>query len=1562
MVPLLVGLPFEGKAQLVTTYDYTGALQTYTVPPGVTKLRMEAMGAQGKAAQEGFVGGKGAYMSGDFNVTPGDVYLILVGEAGKATGPSSGGGGGGTFIVKVDPTSSSVIASGPHAGKKVSPVLVAGGGGGTRQAVTANGFPGVTTQYGTTGSGSSESGAGGGIVKTTGLGLGGIVSSGSWGSGGGGWNGDGAPDSGTGGASFLNGAKGATGPCGAADIIGGYGGGGGGGCHGGGGGGGYSGGDGGRVAGGGGSYNIGLDQRNVAGANAGNGKVIITILAAGSLNFDGIDDFVELGNSHNNLKSVTFSAWIYKTGDNNTGFDEIWAKEYISSVSVNNVTNKLHVNFGNGTSWGSATESSQEIPLNQWVFVAATRDIVTGAVRLYVNGELAGTGTNVATGSNTNLRGIGHKPGVPFANGAFAGTIEEVRVWDRVLCEGEIKTSMNAELPLPQAGLVSYYKFNQGILGTDNSAVATLLDEVGGVNGTLKNFALLGASSNWVDGYVSGTAPAFVAPTVSFTTNQPLVQCSGGSVTFAATAAAGSTYQWTRNGAPIAGATNSTYTATTTGSYTVIVTQTGCTATAEPKVVVIEDTTPPVVPTLADVIAACSATVPVPTTTDACAGTIEGTTTDALTYTTQGEHTITWTFHDGNGNSVTAQQKVIIKDEVAPVLAVPFNITVNADANACGAKVTYNAPSATDNCGEGTYPTTLAGHTFKGEFGGHAYFLSDEVATPEEAHARAIALGGHLVTINSAQENTFISSLSPDRIWIGFTDRAEEGTFKWVTNEPVVYTNWNTGEPNNFNNEDWAVMNWGPNGTWNDWFYTGEARYVIEFEGGAVPSTLVAGLGSGATFPIGTTTETWKAVDKAGNVTTGSFTVTVVDNVPPVVVTQDIKVQLDANGVASITPAQINNGSTDNCAIPADGFRLSKTSFNCSNVGANTVTLTVTDANGNSQSKTAVVTVEDTIVPVAKAKALTVKLDANGVASITPQMVDNGSSDNCGGVTLALSRSTFDCITTGPQTVTLTVTDNSGNTASATATITVVDEIAPKALARNLTVQLDATGKVTIAAADVNNNSTDNCAIASVTLNKTTFTCANVGANPVTLTVTDNSGNVSTATATVTVEDKVKPVVLAKNITVQLNASGTATITATDVDNGSSDNCGIQSITLSKTAFDCANLGENSVTLTVTDVHGNTATAPATVTVEDKINPTITAPVTVTVNVDPGQATASSVTLGTPVTADNCSVASVTNNAPATYPTGTTTVTWTVTDAAGNTATATQIVTVRPNVVSVARPSTVEVPIRTTFAQVSKPITVNVTFTDGTTAPVAVTWQAGNYNGLVNGDYELTGTLTIGTDKSNVDNVEAKWTVRVLPNQAPTNITLSKATFQPSIKPDQSIGSFTTTDADDPIDNQPENQHLYELVAGAGSTDNALFEIDGNQLFLKSNKGLSGKTSFSIRVRTVDPYNNTFEKTFTLTKEGYNVATVDLKIVNAFSPNGDGVNDTWTVPELRFYNNVEVQVFDRSGVRLFHTTNPEQGWNGRNQHGAVQAGPYLYIIHVKDINYVKRGTVTILKK
>jgi hypothetical protein len=151
-----------------------------------------------------------------------------------------------------------------------------------------------------------------------------------------------------------------------------------------------------------------------------------------------------------------------------------------------------------------------------------------------------------------------------------------------------------------------------------------------------------------------------------------------------------------------------------------------------------------------------------------------------------------------------------------------------------------------------------------------------------------------------------------------------------------------------------------------------------------------------------------------------------------------------------------------------------------------------------------------------------------------------------------------------------------------------------------MTISLDAAGVATISASDIDNGSYDNCGIATLVLDKTTFGCADVNPNTLTLTVTDVNGNVNSATATVTVIDEIAPMAVCKPVTVTL-AGGTASITPQMVDNVSSDACGIQSMVVSPDAFDCTDIGDNPVTLTVTDNHGNVSSCTTLVTVVGEI-------------------------------------------------------------------------------------------------------------------------------------------------------------------------------------------------------------------------------------------------------------------------------------------------------------------------------------------------------------------------
>src|SRR5690606_30020617 len=315
-------------------------------------------------------------------------------------------------------------------------------------------------------------------------------------------------------------------------------------------------------------------------------------------------------------------------------------------------------------------------------------------------------------------------------------------------------------------------------------------------------------------------------------------------------------------------------------------------------------------------------------------------------------------------------------------------------------------------------------------------------------------------------------------------------------------------------------------------------------------------------------------------------------------------VQLDANGNASITVAAIESGSTDACGMASSAVDV--TDVACADVGHNTVTLTVTDVNGNVSTCTTIVTVEDSMAPTIACPAnITANTDAADCFATVrfpmPIAIDNCGIDTVVQTAGLPSGSQFPV---GANTIEFTATDVNGNVSSCSFTITVIDTEAPVAVCQNITIQLDEFGNAGIVAADVDGGSTDQCGVANISIDIDTFDCSHVGDNNVILTVTDVNGNTSSCTAIVTVEDVTAPVVACQNITVELDpVTGTVTIAGTDIDNGSADACGIASYDLDIDTFDCSNIGDNTVVLTVTDVNGNTATCTAIVTVEDNTSP-----------------------------------------------------------------------------------------------------------------------------------------------------------------------------------------------------------------------------------------------------------------------------------------------------------------------------------------------------------------------
>ena len=331
-------------------------------------------------------------------------------------------------------------------------------------------------------------------------------------------------------------------------------------------------------------------------------------------------------------------------------------------------------------------------------------------------------------------------------------------------------------------------------------------------------------------------------------------------------------------------------------------------------------------------------------------------------------------------------------------------------------------------------------------------------------------------------------------------------------------------------------------------------------------------------------TVTLTVTDEAGNSDTATATVTVVDSAAPTVVTQDLTVNLDATtGLATVTAAEIEDGSSDNCTADADlVFSLDPTSFDCTNVGANTVTLTVTDAAGNEGTGTAVVTVVDNTDPTLVGQNISVSLDSSGAYTLNVSEVDGGSSDNCdftlsfgyeqisvtdpvtGVVTVtegdAILTQDLDCTDLGANNITIYARDDSGNEVNAVVVVTVVDDADATVALQDTTVSLDANGFVTVTASDLDNGSSDNCSDnANLTFEfdtdgdsvpdsaTTTLQCSDIGDTTFTVYITDEAGNETSGTAVVTVEDNTAPTAFTQDITVSIGTGGTVTITPAQV-------------------------------------------------------------------------------------------------------------------------------------------------------------------------------------------------------------------------------------------------------------------------------------------------------------------------------------------------------------------------------------------------------------------------------
>ncbi|WP_346862647.1 Ig-like domain-containing protein [uncultured Draconibacterium sp.] len=256
--------------------------------------------------------------------------------------------------------------------------------------------------------------------------------------------------------------------------------------------------------------------------------------------------------------------------------------------------------------------------------------------------------------------------------------------------------------------------------------------------------------------------------------------------------------------------------------------------------------------------------------------------------------------------------------------------------------------------------------------------------------------------------------------------------------------------------------------------------------------------------------------DLCGNTDSCVQVITLTDTIPPEAVCNSITVYLDETGnyvLTDIDMQTISKGSNDNCTAEEDLIiEVDIVDFTCEDVEeGKLVNVVVTDEAGNSTVCMADITVVDNLPPTAICQDITVYLDETGIATITAQMIDNGSYDNCKLEAIYISRDRFDCTDVGANLVKLYAVDAYGLRDTCEAIVTVIDETPPSIICiGNQTVQLDQNGLFDITWEMVTDSVWDECGIDTVLLDDYQLDCDNIGTTIITATAYDVNGNAST--------------------------------------------------------------------------------------------------------------------------------------------------------------------------------------------------------------------------------------------------------------------------------------------------------------------------------------------------------------------------------------------------------------------------------------------------------------------
>jgi len=656
-------------------------------------------------------------------------------------------------------------------------------------------------------------------------------------------------------------------------------------------------------------------------------------------------------------------------------------------------------------------------------------------------------------------------------------------------------------------------------------------------------------------------------------------------------------------------------------------------------------------------------------------GIIESITNDAPQFLSLGNTTVTWIAADSAGNIAITTQLITIVDTTAPSILAPEDIVLEATSpienldylgeptisDVQQVTITNDAPSMVSL---GKTIVTWIALDPNGNYASDIQTITvvDTTApvlqVPEDLVIEAVSIDGNIVVLGEATavDATGISSIvndAPHVFPFGTTTvtwtATDINTNAFSATQTVTIVDTTPPElnpPNDIVTEAVDI----------------ESNYVEIGEPTIYDAIGIESVSSDAldVFPIGLTTITWTAVDSSGNVVNAFQTVIINDTTKPSI-TPPLDVIAEADGQDG---SQLLIGD----AIVTDVIGVAGVTNDSPEIfpiGETTITWTAVDTHGNIAEATQIVTIVDTTPPSIIPPNDIIFEAVNPLENII--FIGELTSDDFVGVS-SVTNNAPQVFPLGETIVTWTATDDSGNSANTSQIITVVDTTPPTVTAPE---------DVILEAANESENLVNygeaimDDLVEIVSISNDAPDVFPLGLTTITWTVTDSSGNTSTDTQMISIADSTPPILsVPEDIISEAISSDGALIdigeaTATD---------SILVASISNNAPEIFPLGETMVTWVATDSSGNEIAETQKISVVDTTAPIIIAPEDITIEAI--SLTENIVELSIANVEDLVSGVTIINDATDVFAFGEIVVTWIATDASGNSASATQLITV----------------------------------------------------------------------------------------------------------------------------------------------------------------------------------------------------------------------------------------------------------------------------------------------